>query len=228
MNDSLKIPTFAFMDETGHLHPNHPERYFAVGAIIDSSPDGLMEALHAKLQHLQQVLGKEGDPQIEFRFSSVTRTSLPVYKEFVELLKNYQSWRFCCLVVDTEDKKYQPPPSDPQLVWAEYLKFTTLLLRNNLCKHERVVLLADYYNQPSGNVKRLADLPTWIKNLEDTLKVESQGITPVQVADVLLGGTLYNGKNFAKKELSNKVKGLRKSLSKQRFDRWDIDWTKTK
>lgn len=221
-------PTFAFMDETGHLHPNHPQRHFAVGAVIDSFPDDLIEGLHDKLQHLQRVLGKENDPKIEFRFSSVTRTSLPVYLELIKLLEDYQSWRFCCLVVDTEDSDYENPPDKPQEVWAEYLKFTTLLLRYNLRDYERAVLLADYSDQPTGNIKRLSDLPDWIENLEDTLKVESQGVLPVQIADVLLGGNLYKGTNIAKKEIAKKVEGLRSSIAISRFDRWDIDWSKAK
>ena len=151
-------PTFSFMDESGTLHPNNPNRYFAVGALIDSYPDDLIKDLHLLLQHLESKLGRANDTKLEFRFSSVTKSSLPVYTELIELLKRHHSWRFCCLIVDTEDSKYDQP-ADAQEIWEEYLKFTKLLLKNNLSNQERTVLLADYYRQPSGKVHELATLP---------------------------------------------------------------------
>lgn len=215
-------PTFAFMDESGTLHPNNPNRYFAVGAIIDSYPDGLIKDLHLLLQHLESKLGRKDDSKLEFRFSSVTKTSLPIYKNLINLLKKHQSWRFCALIVDTDDKQYDQP-TDAQEIWEEYLKFTKLLMKNNLSNQERTVLLADYYRQPSGEVHRLATLPRVTPNLVDTLKVESQGILPVQIADVLLGSCLYDGKDEVKKELSQEVSELRNNISDNRFDVWRID-----
>lgn len=218
-------PTFAFMDESGTLHPNNPNRYFAVGAIIDSYPDSLIKDLHLILQHLESKLGRSNDPKLEFRFSSVTKTSLPIYKDLIDLLKRHQSWRFCCLIVDTEDSKYDQP-SDSQEIWEEYLKLTKLLLKNNLSNQERTVLLADYYRQPSGEVHELATLPEVTPNLVDTLQVESQGILPVQIADVLLGASLYEGSDQVKEELSKEVEELRSSIASRRFDEWRIDWRK--
>ena len=218
-------PTFAFMDESGTLHPNNPNRYFALGSIIDSYPDDLIQDLHLLLQHLESKLGRKNDPKLEFRFSSVTKTSLPVYKKLIDLLEDHHSWRFCSLIVDTNDNQYRQP-TDAQEIWEEYLKFTRLLLKNNLSYQERTVLLADYYRQPSGKVHKLATLPRVTPNLVDTLKVESQGILPVQITDVLLGAVLYEGRDEVKKEISRKVKRLKSSISNSRFDEWKIDWRK--
>ncbi len=190
-------PTFAFLDESGNLSPNSPNRYFTVGAIIDSYPDDLTKKLHLSLQSLQGTLRRVDDPKLEFKFSAVTKTSLPVYLKLIELLEQFTSWRFCCLIVDTEDEKYAQP-SNVQEIWEEYLKFTKLLPQNNLANDERTVLIADYYRQPSGKVHELATLPQVVPNLVDTLQVESQGVLPVQVADVLLGACLYEGVGVVK------------------------------
>ncbi len=213
------------MDESRTLHPNNPDRYFAVGAIIDSYPDDMIGDLHLLLQHLESKLGRKNDPKLEFRFSSVTKTSLPIYKKVINLLKSHHSWRFCCLIVDTDDTNYDQP-TDSQEIWEEYLKFTRLLLKNNLSNQERAVLLADYYRQPSGEVHELSTLPKVTPNLVDTLQVESQGILPVQIADVLLGSCLYEGNDQVKEELSKEVTALKNSIASSRFDKWRIDWRK--
>ncbi len=216
-------PTYAFLDESGNLSPNNPNRYFAVGAIIDSYPDALIKKLHLLLQNLGGALDRIDDPKLEFKFSAVTKTSLPVYLKLIKTLEHFTSWRFCCLIVDTEDDKYAQP-SNVQEVWEEYLKFTKLLLQNNLANYERTVLIADYYRQPSGKVHELATLPQVVPNLVDTLQVESQGILLVQVADVLLGACLYTGVDVIKKQVCKRIGKLKRHIEKSRFDEWRIKW----
>jgi hypothetical protein len=40
------INAFAFLDETGNLSVNHPDRYFAVGTILHPWPDEMIIKLH--------------------------------------------------------------------------------------------------------------------------------------------------------------------------------------
>lgn len=216
-------PTFAFFDESGNLSPNNPDRYFAVGTIIDSFPDGLVQELHLSLQHLEGRLQRTNDPKLEFKFGAITKTSFPVYQEILEKLHKHPSWRFCCLIVDTDDDKFSQP-NTAQEIWEAYLRFTKLLLQNNLKNDERTVLIADYYRQPAGEVHELATLPQVVPNLVDTLQVESQGVLPVQLADILLGACLYEGKDQVRLKLQEQVRELEEAVGKERFDRWRIKW----
>lgn len=225
IGEMLIKPTFAFLDEHGNLSPSSPQRYFAIGAIVDSYPDGLVEELHQLFEGLCSLLKKDPS-RMEFKFSEVTKRSLPLYLRLLSVLAKNQSWRFCSIVVDKEDPRYSQPLTK-QEVWEWYLRYTKLLLQKNLYTDERTILLADFYRQPRGNVHRFSTLPRIVPQLVDTLQVESQGILLVQAADVLLGASLYQGQDVVKQRISKGVHELRDKVGKERFIKWKIKW-KTK
>lgn len=215
-------PTFCFLDESGNLAPKSPQRYFAVGGVVDSFPDELIKELHLCFEGLCSVLKK--DPtRLEFKFASIKKSSLPLYLKIVDILKKYKSWRFCCLIVDKDDSNFWQPTTAQQ-IWENYLRFTKLLLKNNLKGNERTVLVADFYKQPKGKVHSLATLPQVAPQLVDTLQVESQGVLPVQVADILLGCCLYEGRDKVKLRLRKKVSELKQEVPQYRFNEWRIKW----
>lgn len=218
----MLIPTFAFLDESGNLDPGSPQRYFAVGAVIDSYPDDMIKELHNLFEGLCSALKKDPS-RLEFRFSDVKKSSLSFYLKLIDIMKKYNSWRFCCLIIDKKDPKYSQP-THVQEIWECYLRYTKLLLQKNLNNNERTVLIADFLKQPKGKVHTLATMPQVVSQLVDTLQVESQGVLPVQVADVFLGGCLYSGKDVVKKRIAKKVKQLKKNIGKKRFNQWEVEW----
>ena len=216
-------PTFCFLDESGTLNVNHPEiRYFAVGAVIHSYPDDLIRKLHKEFEGLCATLKK--DPtRLEFKFTTVTSNSLPHYKNCLKILLQDKGWRFCSFVVNLDDNNFQPP-KDYLEVWECYLRYTKLLLQKNLYPEEKTTLIADYVKQPvKAPVHSLATLPAVVPQLWDVLQVESQGVLLVQMADVLLGGSLYKGQNKVKLELAKEIQKIRPLLGR-RFNEWRVKW----
>lgn len=105
-----------------------------------------------------------------------------------------------------------------------YLRYVKMLLKQNIRKHEQMTLLADFLRRPNGDVHSFATLPTVVPNLDDVLQVESQGILLVQMVDIILGCTLYEGKDIVKLELKKVVNKLTGLVGKLRFNEWRITW----
>lgn len=222
MLKSTPIPTFCFMDESGTLNVNHESiRYFAVGAIIHSYPDDLVARLHREFEGLCGALQKE-PTRLEFKFTFLTEKSLPYYLNCIDILSEDTGWRFCSLVINLDDEKFIAP-SHAQGVWEHYLRYTKLMFQKNLYSQERAVLLADYLRKPKGNVHSLATLPAVVSQLVDTLQVHSQGVILVQMADILLGASLYKGKDVIKTQFVQKYNELFQK-NKQRFNIWKMKW----
>lgn len=121
------------------------------------------------------------------------------------MLRDDQGWRFCSFIVDLDDDKFTPP-RDYLEAWEYYLRYIKLLLQKNLQAEEKTTLIADYLRQPrKAPTHSLATLPSVVPQLWDVLQVESQGLFLVQMADVLLGGSLYQGVDQVKISLMKEV-----------------------
>lgn len=220
------LNTFAFLDETGNLSLNHPDKYFAVGAIFHPWPDETIIKLHKVFEGLCSALKKDPS-RLEFKFNEVTKSSLPFYKDAIDVLRTDKDWRFCSVILDKEDPKFNAP-QDKLAQWECYLRWVKQLLMKNIQTHERVVLLADFLRRPTGTVHHFATLHKIVPNLNDELQVESQGLLLVQLADVLLGGSLYSGTDVIKVQLTQEINDLLKSLGSspggRRYNKWTPIW----
>ncbi len=216
-------PAFCFLDESGTLNVNHPEiRHFAVGAVLHPWPDELIEQLHDVFVDLSNVLRKDPS-RLEFKFNEITKTSLPLYKRCLNLLLQDQYWRFFCVIINLDDKKFDPP-KDHLEAWECYLRWIKYLLQKNIKADEKTTLIADYLKRPKAKVHSIATLPAVVPQLWDVLQVESQGVLLVQMADVLLGGSLYKGKDIVKQELAQEVLKVKRKLGRFRFNEWRVKW----
>ena len=187
-----KHPCFWFLDETGILLPP-PEQggQFALGAIIYASPDDLIEELHEIFECLCGLLKKDRTA-VEFKFNTITKTTLPIYKRFVQRMENDGFWRFCSVVLNLDDPKFVRP-KDALESWQCYLRWTKQLISKNLKANETATVIADFYKRPKAKVNSFGTLPRVVPGLHDTLQVESQGVLLVQMADLFLGASLYKG-----------------------------------
>ena len=164
--------------------------------------------------------------RLEFHFKEVTNTSIQLYIKTLDILeKHLESWRFCMIVIDRNDPNFKKPQNKLE-EWEAYLRFTKMLLKNNLFIFVKVVLLSDYKRRPKGKIRELATLPQVIPNLTDTLKVESQGILLIQMTDLLIGGELYNGTIQAKNLIKDKVNHIKQLAGEKKFNRWNVKWKK--
>jgi hypothetical protein len=218
----MSIKTFGFLDESGNLSINHPDAYFAVGAIFHPWPDELIINLHRIFENFCSAMKK--DPtRLEFKFNEVTKGTLDHYLNAIGLLESDNDWRFCSLVIDKSDSKFITP-SDKLQQWECYLRYVKLLLNHNIQAHEQMTLLADFLRRPNGDVHSFATLPKIVKGLDDVLQVESQGILLVQMADVILGSTMYTGVDTVKIKLKKRVDELIFKIGKKRFNEWKMIW----
>jgi hypothetical protein len=220
------INTFAFLDETGNLSLNHPDRYFAVGAIFHPWPDETLIELHKIFEELCSRFKKDPS-RMEFKFNEVTTNSLSCYLKALDVLREDKDWRFCSVVLDKKDPKFDAP-QDKLAQWECYLRWVKHLIKNNIRNHEKAILLADFLRRPTGEVHKFSTLHMIIPNLEDELQVESQGLLLVQFADVFLGGSLYEGSDKVKVELAQAVNDILNNLGTspggKRYNRWNPVW----
>ncbi|MCE0483842.1 MAG: hypothetical protein LV479_06360 [Methylacidiphilales bacterium] len=142
----------------------------------------------------------------------------------MDCLEADNNWRFASLIIDLTDSKFIPP-KDPLQAWAYYLRWTKIFMQKKIRPNEKATLLADFYKAPKASVHKLATLPAVVPSLWDVLQVESQGVLLVQMADLLLGASLYDGVQQCKLELAARVTALKNSMPKSRFDEWRIKWT---
>ena len=162
---------------------------------------------------------------MEFKFTSVTPNSLPYYLKCLKELEDDKYWRFCSLMIDLDDKKFNPP-KDYLEAWECYLRYIKLMLKRNITADETTTLIADYLRQPKKAPSHsIATLPAIIPQLWDVLQVESQGVLLVQMADVLLGGSFYRGADKVKMKLSEEIKKLRTKTGRSRFNEWKVKWS---
>lgn len=216
-------PAFCFLDESGTLNVNHSSiRHFAVGAILHPWPDELIDQLHDVFVDLSNVLRKDPS-RLEFKFNEITRTSLPLYQRCLKLLNQDRYWRFFSIVINLDDKKFHPP-KDYLEAWECYLQWIKYLLQRNINADEKTTLIADYLKKPRAKVHSIATLPAVVPQLWDVLQVESQGVLLVQMADVLLGGSLYQGRDVVKMQLAKEVLKIKQNLGKTRFNEWRVKW----
>lgn len=212
------IKTFGFLDESGNLSLQHKDKYFAVGAIFHPWPDELIIKLHKVFEGFSAKMKK--DPtRLEFKFNEVTTNSLPYYLQALNELSADKDWRYCSLIVNKDDPKFQIP-QDKLQQWECYLRYVKLLLQKNLKSHEQMTLLADFLRRPNGATHNFATLPTVVPNLDDVLQIESQGVLLVQMVDLILGSSLYQGVDVVKIDLKNIVDNIIKILGKSRFNEW--------
>ena len=92
--------------------------------------------------------------------------------------------------------------------------------------------MADFQRKPKASRKKFEFVALDIPQVYNALQVESHGILPVQIADLLLGGFLYSlkpetgDKEGNKTAIANKVLKLMAKVGKKKFNCWEVDWSK--
>ena len=211
-----------FLDETGTLNINNiKQQYWGLGLIAHPSPDDLVCSLHQCHEGLCSLLKKDPS-RLEFHFKEVTKTSESLYLNCLNYLRKDKHWKFFYLIINLNNPNFIKP-LNAQQEWEYYLRWTKWLLTRSLSINDNIgFLLADYYRRPNGKTSSLADLPAILPEVIDTLQVQSQGVLLVQMADLLLGGSIYEGKDKVKLNISKRVKLIKVELGKSRFRRWNV------
>lgn len=233
MKDEANIKTFTFLDESGALIPleNQNRCYYGIGIFKHTHPNQLIQKMHPIFENLCSVLKKD-ETRLEFSFKSTTRSSIKYDLMFLDILFHDYDWEFNCLYFDAKDKNFKQP-LPPTGLWEAYVKYSKLLVRQNLWSNEQTVLIADYQKKPTSSKKLFEFISIDIPQVHNVLQAESHGLLLVQAVDMLLGGFLYSletnsgDKEGNKTAISNKVLEIKNKVGSKKFNCWPIDWSKS-
>ena len=128
---------FGFIDETGVLHNDPDQRFFAIGLLKCDDTSALYEEFRmlknraeSKLDLERQVKGlpvKKGC--FEFKFSSITRGSHELYYDLINLYFKFTKLQFCSLVIDKTNPGVKVEEVFPD-TWEAYIGYSKMLIKN--------------------------------------------------------------------------------------------------
>ena len=87
---------FGFIDETGVLHKDAEQRFFAIGLLKCDDTSALYEELRILKNRVESKFQKGN---FEFKFSSITWGSHEFYYELINLYFKFARLEFCSLVI---------------------------------------------------------------------------------------------------------------------------------
>ncbi|MBI2267968.1 MAG: DUF3800 domain-containing protein [Candidatus Blackburnbacteria bacterium] len=225
------IKTFTFIDESGALNPiQDGKSYFGIGAFKHTKQIELLERLHPVYEGLCNELKKD-ETRVEFSFKSTTSKSINYDIAFLDNLNGDYDWEFNCLYFDCNNKSFIKPSNHIQR-WEKYVSYIKMLIERNIWITEETVVIADYQRRPKDSRKRIEFVEQDIAKVYNILQTESHGVLPVQVSDMLLGGYLYSlnpdsgDKEGNKTRIAQKVLELKRKVGKNKFNCWEVDWSK--
>ena len=231
MDESI-IKTFTFIDESGALNPiRDGKSYFGIGAFKHTKPIDLLERLHPVYEGLCNELKKD-ETRVEFSFKSTTAKSIKYDIAFLDKLDGDYDWEFNCLYFDTNNARFIKPSNHIQR-WEKYVSYIKMLIEKNLWSTEETIVVADYQRKPNDSRKRIEFVERDITRVYNIFQTESHGVLPIQITDMLLGAFLYSlnpdtgDKEGNKTKIAQKVFDLKRKVGKNKFNCWEVDWSKT-
>jgi hypothetical protein len=185
-----------FVEDSGNVADNR-QRFLGhcllkLGNIIDYYL--LSSALEKHKEHVRNKLGKPKE-SFEFKWDNITKEKLKFYEQLLQIFFQYQS-DFYVLFYDKDGK-------DAHRDWRAYdtyIEHSRRLIKKYVEKTDRIFIVADEKSRPQY-VPRLYEQE--IKDLSQVLGcecVKSQRSIFIQVADVLLGASIYDLKRQRSRE----------------------------
>jgi hypothetical protein len=172
----------AFLDETGSISQ---DRFFAVGLLKHEEASRLLRAVHK--------LRDQTHWYKEIKFSQLTATTLPLYRQFIDVALRSGPAQFFCFVAD---RSTADPVERFGSTWAAYSKLAEQLVVAALHPDELVTILADNYSTPDAilfeeelresvnrRLRRLAVVAA--------LRLDSRSSDGLQIADLLTSAIAF-------------------------------------
>lgn len=208
---------FAFIDESGVLDESKEiQPYFAVGFLKIFDTSIISEKLTQKhydyfstqkekrkkllvdLKSNPRVLSDEdlnlllvSTRHCEYKFTSVTYTTLERYKTFIDTVFDFPL-HFCSLIIDKTDPLFDS--TIYKNYWSAYVKYAKLLCQNNCNQTDNLCVIADYMNRPSESDIHFETELNGLPNVFNTLRAHSETFTLLQICDLMLGSVVFQWK----------------------------------
>jgi hypothetical protein len=189
--------SIAFMDESGALGGS-AQRFFTLGFMKTVATGPLGDTAHRILDRaISTVPG--GGPGFEFKFNSVTSSSLPFHLELIDAFFAQPDYYFCAFVLDKQRSRvnWQGYFST---VWEAYLSYAKLVVANNIDSGEEACVIADYLGKPKKSARYFESEITGCRGKNgpnngrvfNTCMLDSRSSLPIQIVDLILGGIRYS------------------------------------
>lgn len=185
---------FGFIDETGVLHNDPDQRFFAIGLLKCEDTSALYEELRvlknrteSKLDLERQTKGlpvKKGS--FEFKFSSITRGSHEFYYDLISLYFKFTKLQFCSLVIDKANPGVKIEEVFPD-TWEAYISYSKMLIKNNIKPNDKICVIADFLGKPKTSNKYYEPEIRALPAVYNATVLESHASLFIQLVDVLIG-----------------------------------------
>lgn len=213
----IRLPVF-FLDETGLLNKKD-DPFFALGVIRTERPH--------ELQREIRIIRDKAHYYEEIKWTKMSPLKFDICKSIIESFMKNRFATFSCIILKKQELDFQKYfQGDLNRV---YKSFSVTLLKNNIniSPQEICTVIADDYFYPVGTNLELASraiINDHYKKLIVAcfLQINSKASDLLQLADLLLGATIYDlklSRNFIKKHENLKSKTLdflHKELSVQK------------
>lgn len=196
-----------FLDETGAISR---DRFFAVGCLKLSEPSILVRRL--------QKLRDRHHWYKEFHFADLTRNTLPIFREVVDVIEGYTGTQFSCFIAD---RQVADPVARFGTHWLAYEKMAQQLLIGTISPGEIVSVLADDYSTPDDvtfeiDVRDVVNGRLGRCAITSICRLDSRAAAPLQAVDVLTSAVAFEfrqaagqaGKTSPKAQLAEHVRDV--------------------
>lgn len=201
----IKKKYLGFMDETGVLHQESNQRFFALGLLKIADTSTLSDALQRLKNRSQDMLRKEAiqkgytpsSNQFEFKFNSITKSSYKMYYELIDLFFSFSNLSFSCLIFDKMNNHINIPAYFNN-IWDAYIAYSKLLIKNNvnITNGESICIIADYLGKPKESPLFFEKEVGELEGVYNVCMLESHAALFIQLVDVLIGCIAFDYKIF--------------------------------
>jgi len=185
---------FGFIDETGVLHNDPDQRFFAIGLLKCEDTSALYEELRMLKNRAESKLDlerqKKGLPAkkgcFEFKFSSITRGSHEFYYDLIGLYFKFTQLQFCSLVIDKASPEVKIEEVFPD-TWEAYIGYSKMLIKNNMKASDKICVIADFLGKPKASNKYYEPEIKGLSTVYNATVLESHASLFIQLVDVMVG-----------------------------------------
>lgn len=187
----------AFMDESGILGGN-TQRFFCLGFMKMRACGELSDSVHRVYDRAISCVPGAG-PGFEFKFNSVTASSLPFHLELIDAYFAQPECYFCAFVMDK-----QRPGVNWQgyfgSVWDAYLSYASLVVSKNIDSNQEICVIGDYLGKPKKSPKFFeteiascvgSKVPT-PGRVFNACMLDSNSSLLIQTVDLIVGGIRHS------------------------------------
>lgn len=189
------IPYFCFIDSSGVLEKDPNQPFFGIGVLMIEDTSRLHQEL-ALIKSKAIAATKARAKTFEFKFNRITRTSRPFYQDLIDAAFAHKRNRVCVFVLDKTDPKIQPDKYFKS-TWDAYLSYTKLVIRRNVPRGRRCIVVADYITKPTNEAKFFESELCTVGQVVNATLLESDASVFIQLIDLFAGAVLFQFKRKA-------------------------------